>query len=339
MNRTLEAIFRRPLRLLIMLLLLPIVGVTIGFFLPRAYESTATLWATRRYEIIGSTGSESNLLATPAQTQATAMTELLQSHTFALDVANITDLPSTIPPGDTQARENALFEEVSQNVYVSVVGTNSYIITYSHENAQIAQQVVDAVIEHFATQSQTFSVIEAQRQVQILKSQLPAANEEAQVAAEAVNEYRAAHPNLSPTDLENDAQYQLLNTQAETTRGNVQSIQAEITRLNQAISSQGEGASNGEGLFRIVDAPIAPTRPASLTRQLLIAGGAGLGVALLAITIYLVILIRRDRAIYTIQDLQKITMLPVALQIPQLNKPALSLLTTTSSNPPVKSEK
>jgi hypothetical protein len=69
-------------------------------------------------------------------------------------------------------------------------------------------------------------------------------------------------------------------------------------------------------------------------KQLLIGGGGGLAIALLAIIIYLVILIRRDRAVYTTRDIEKITTLPIALQIPQLDKSTLSLLISKATAGP-----
>ena len=88
MRRTLEAIFRHPLQLILLLVLFPTIGVAIAYFLvPRTYQATASLWALHRYEIIGTTGPESDLTSTPAQTQATALSELLQTRSFALTIA------------------------------------------------------------------------------------------------------------------------------------------------------------------------------------------------------------------------------------------------------------
>ena len=84
MRRTLEAIFRRPLQLLRVILPLPLLSLTIVYIPLHAYRTTACLWALHRYEIIGDTGSEGDLVATPAETRVTALSELLQSRTFDL---------------------------------------------------------------------------------------------------------------------------------------------------------------------------------------------------------------------------------------------------------------
>ena len=73
MHRTLEAIFRHPVQLLALLILPLALSLAIAYRLPRSYESAASLWALRRYEIIGATGPESNLLATPSETQVAVL--------------------------------------------------------------------------------------------------------------------------------------------------------------------------------------------------------------------------------------------------------------------------
>jgi hypothetical protein len=86
MNRVLELIFSR-LVLLLMLLAVPLlIAVGIMYLQPRQYEASATLIALRRYEVVGATGPESDLTATPAVTQAAAITEILQTQSVALAI-------------------------------------------------------------------------------------------------------------------------------------------------------------------------------------------------------------------------------------------------------------
>src|SRR5438132_1033698 len=93
MRRTLEAVFRHPIQLLTLLIVLPITGVAIAYFMvPRSYQATASLWALQRYELIGTTGLENDLSSTPAQTQVMALNELLQTHVFVDAVVKGVDL-------------------------------------------------------------------------------------------------------------------------------------------------------------------------------------------------------------------------------------------------------
>src|SRR5579863_3755308 len=89
MYRVLEVFFRHPFRVLLMFILAPAIAVAITYFAtPHSYEASASLWAYERYTVITSYGTDSNLYVTPAQTQATALTELLHSRSFILSVVN-----------------------------------------------------------------------------------------------------------------------------------------------------------------------------------------------------------------------------------------------------------
>src|SRR2546421_7366584 len=148
---------------------------------PRTYQSTASLWALHRYQVIGVTGPESDLLSTPAQTQATALSELLQSRVFALSVAHATSLSSTLDASvqkDPQLRDDALFNEISQHVQVGAQGYNLFTITYVNHNPEVAQQVVQAVIQNFGLQSQGFSVVEGQLLLESYQTELVKAKQD-----------------------------------------------------------------------------------------------------------------------------------------------------------------
>src|SRR5436305_1419284 len=105
------------LHLLVPIALFPLVGLAVMYLMPRSYQATASLWALHRYEVISTTGPESDLQSTPAETQATALTELLQVHAFALSVAEATSLPSTLAANvqaNHDARDEALVTAVSK---------------------------------------------------------------------------------------------------------------------------------------------------------------------------------------------------------------------------------
>ena len=149
------------------------------FVMPRSYQAYASLWAFRRFEIITTTGPESDQQSTPAETQATALTELLQVHAFALSVAKATSLPSTLPAdvkADPAARDDALINAVLK-VQVVAQAYNLFVITYTNSNPEVAQRVVQAVIQNFGLQSQGFSYIEAQPLLAGLQTQLAKAQQ------------------------------------------------------------------------------------------------------------------------------------------------------------------
>jgi hypothetical protein len=325
MYRTLEAIFRKPLQLLILIVLLPALGVAIAYVLPRSYQSTAALWALHRYIVIGATGPESDLQSTPAQTQATALIELLQTRTFVLPIAHETNLASTLNLSSSvlanpEQLDDALFNEISQKVVVASQGYNLFEVSYTNPDPQVAQQVVKGVIKSYASLSIAFSNAEAHLLLASYQAQLATAQQNVDAAVTAETRYAAAHP---ANRLANDPQYALLDAQRLQAQAIVQSIQGEITTVNQAISTQGTSA---DSLFQVIDAPALPDRAVSRLRLYLTSGGIGLGVAMLAYVLYIAILVRRNRAIYTPLDLEKVVSVPVVMQLPHLSAQTVPLL-------------
>jgi hypothetical protein len=292
------------------------------------YQATASLWALHRYAVIGATGLESNLNATPAETQATALSELLQTRAFALTVAHGTNLAATLKldsstMSDSQLLDEALYNEISRKVQVTPQSYNLLEVIYANPNPQVAQQVVEAVLNDFGIQSVGFSLLEGQRLLEGYQPQLVTAQSAADAAAKAESQYIAAHPNLTPNQLPNDPQYALLDAKRLLALNTLQNLQNTIATIKQAIGAQGQTAA---GLFQVLDAPQAASRPLSRLRQYLIGGGIGLGMALLACTLYILMLVRRDRGMYTALDLQKVTVLPVMMQLPQLSSATVSRL-------------
>jgi hypothetical protein len=323
LRRFLEAFFRRPLLLLLLIVLLPLVGLAITYVLPRSYQASASLWAFHRYDVIGSTGPESDLQSTPAETQATALTELLQVHAFALSVAEATSLPSTLSASvqaNPAARDQALVTNVSQ-VQVAAQAYNLFVITYTNTNPSVAQQVVQAVIKNFGLQSQGFSVVEGQQLLAGLQTQLAKAKQDAANAVAAESKYIAAHPSLSKIDLLNDPQYQLLQAHAQDTQAALTNVQTTIATINQQISAQGSGADN---LFKVLDTPYV--EGVSRTKTYLMGGGVGLGLALAGCLLYIIFAARGDRSVYTPLDLQKVAGFPVVMQLPYLTGKTIPLL-------------
>lgn len=323
MVRTLEAIFRHPIQLLVMLIFPIVVSLAVAFVLPRSYQSSASLWALRRYEIIGATGPETDLLATPAQTQVSALSEMLQSRSFALTVAKSANVASTLKLGaqqraNPQLLDDALATEISQHVQVIAKGYNLYQITYASSSPEVAQQVVKTVIQDYKAQGQIFSVAEGQRILAGYQSQLTQAKSDTDTAAVAESQYLAAHPEIARggNNPLNDPQYALLDSKRLQAQSILQNLQSTIASLKQSISTQSTGV---DSFFSIVDPPIVPDIALSRLRVLLTSGGIGAGVGVLACILYILILVRRDRAIYSLVDLQKITSLPTLMELPHFS--------------------
>ncbi|HJT59882.1 MAG TPA: hypothetical protein VJ761_25450 [Ktedonobacteraceae bacterium] len=333
MERILDIFFRRPLLFLLLIAIPPVIGVATAYtFVPRTYQSVANLWALRRYEIIGATGPESNLEATPADTQSTALNELLQTREFSLTVADDAQILPTLHLSssilaNSEQRDDALVAEISKHVLATSLGYNLFQITYANHDPYVAQKVVQAVVANFGIESQGFSVAEGQRLLQSYQGQLPTVKATADNAAAAEAHYIASHPNLNANALAADPQYGQLHNQTLQAQTALNNLQSAITTVQQEIASEGLGA---DSLYRVQDQPTLPYTPASRSKQYLLGGGIGLGLALLIGALYILILIRRDNTVHTALDLTKVTGYPVLMQFPRLPSGAVPVLMKSS---------
>ncbi|HEU0026291.1 MAG TPA: hypothetical protein VFQ25_04175 [Ktedonobacterales bacterium] len=315
MRRTLELIFRHGV-IIAALLIIPIVtALAFVWAQPRQYEGTATLWALQRYSVIGATGPEADLNSTPASTQVTALTELLQAHSFDLAVAKQTDLASTFDAAtraDPRKLNDAIEHELSTKVIPTAVGYNLFQITYDNKSPKIAQQVVAAVVGEFEAQATSFSIAEAKQLIQAYQGQLLQAKQAASEATRVAANYAASHPGAQAFT---DPAYSQLLQQAQAAQTNADALQANINQLQSQLATVGNGTG---GLYSIVDAPNVDSKPVSRAKGFLLGGGIGLAVGLLVTTLLLVALMRRDRSIYSSEDLRRLIQLPITLELTEL---------------------
>lgn len=321
MNRVLEVIFRQFIKLLLLLVLLPAIGVAIAYFLPRSYQSSATLWALSSYQIIGMTGTQidpqSNTPVSPAQSQVDALTELLNTSSFSLAVAKQSSLTPTLnlsasTLANPQLLDKAIFDEISHHVKVTTSGYETFSISYISRDPKVAQRVVEAVIQNYTLQTQHLSMIQAQNMLQSYQRQLAQAKQNLDAAISAQADYVASHPNLSGAALSTDPQYVFLQTQVQSAGDTYDAILKNIASLNQEIAN-----NSSNNLFQVLDEPM-PGLPVSRLITFLIAGAIGLALALTTSTLYILILLRRDQSVYSVADLQNIISRPVVMQVPHL---------------------
>ncbi len=133
---------------------------------------------------------------------------------------------------------------------------------------------------------------------------------------------------LNPYDLEEWPTF--LIPERQQTQQKVQALQNIIDALEQQIASH---TTIADGLYRVLDAPTVPTKPASRTKTLLIGGAAGLLLGLIAAALLTVALMRSDRKIYTRGDLREVTASPVVMELPLLSAKAVEVLVKTSGQP------
>jgi uncharacterized protein involved in exopolysaccharide biosynthesis len=316
MTKMFEICFRRKWALLALLVVPMLISLAIAYKLPRQYQASAGLWASRRYEIIGATGPESDLTNTPATTQATTLQELLQTRSFALAVAYATDLPKHIgvSGSNPETLQDALYTNISTNVVVTAVGYNYFQITYTNTDRQVALQVVRAVVSHYGTESNSQATAEGEQLLVSYESQLKVVQQQANQAAQAVAAY-LQQQQLTLDQAQSDPKYQLLSGQASQANATLLNIENNIDTVNQQLATL---SGQSTGLYQTIDAPTVPSQPQSRAKTLLLGGGIGLIIGLLASIGYYLLLSRMDQSIYSPSDIPDITEYPVLVQIPRL---------------------
>jgi uncharacterized protein involved in exopolysaccharide biosynthesis len=251
---------------------------------------------------------------------------LLQTRTFALAVAHETSLASTLTldantANNPQLLDDALFKAISQGVQVTDSGNNLVIVNYKSRDPKVAQQVVAAVVGQYAGQVQRIALHLGQQQLKDYQAQLAQTRKDFASAQAAESQYITAHPELQG-QLQTDPQYTLLHARTVQAQAQLQDIQATIDTIYRGIAQQGSTNS----FFEVLDAPVIAVQPESRLGLFLIAGGIGLGLALLACSLYIIILVRRNRAVYTPLDVENVLALPVVAQLPHLAPTTVSAL-------------
>jgi len=319
MRRALEIVFRQQRQFLLLVTLLSALSLVIGFFIPRPYQASASIWAANRYNLTDATWASQwyRILGVdngvPAQVQAGALTELLNTRAFALQVANATDLPKRMSTASQQQRDDALYADISHNVKVAVAGNNLVLITYTNADAHIALQMVGATVQAFAKASQQLAVQSGQELLTADQAQLAALQNAANQAVADLQAYRAAHPRETPSEQANDPQYQTLSQQVTNANNYVQSLQSQIGQLQLQLATIGW---QPDAFFTVQDTPAMIPSPTSRAQTLLLALAVGLAVALAIASLYLAAVMRADHAVYIAADVKSCLSVPVLAEIP-----------------------
>lgn len=330
-RRILEALLRYPLQLLILFALCPIAGIAVVYLtVPKTYHATAILWATHKYDELTATSLDTNDLSTPAETQVTALSELVQTRSFSLTVAREANLVVTLKAqirDNPQSRDDALVMAISQYVQIQASGYNLFTITYTSTNPQVAQRVVAAIIDNYGQQSQNIAAPGEQNLLGAYQSEFSQAYTNTQKAVTAESQYIQSHPELTQSKLQNNPRYQQLYAQMQHAQLNLQKIQDSIAAVEQDIITHRIIATS---LYKVLDTPTV--EPVSRLKILFLGAGAGLAIGVVGSALFIALVIRRDRRVYTSEDLQKVIAYPVVMELPRLSPKTVPILIKTSGD-------
>jgi len=83
----------------------------------------------------------------------------------------------------------------------------------------------------------------------------------------------------------------------------------------------------------VLDEPVVPNQPISRLKSLLLGTGVGLAVGVLAGALFIALIARRDRKVYSSDDLRKVTSYPVVMELPQLSPKTVSVIVMMRRRP------
>lgn len=299
MERYVETFFRFKWLFLFVLIVVPALGAGYAFDQQVVlYQSTGTVW-TDKPAYLDIASPDWNQWDTPAQNQAGNVQEFLQTNSFALDVLRQTDLRVYLTTPLETDRTLALLRK-----YISVrpIGTHLLAISYSYMQPQVAQEVVQAIIDTF--NKEVLSSADSQNSVALAFYQKKLADAKAQAvdATAALRSYLNAHPELTQGSTAPQAQVSQLIANAAFSAQHPELVKliqdqtaaaAEQTKFQNSVDqiefSQSSATVGTAQSFRIMDAPVVPKVAQSSKRKLAlqigIAGGAALGFVVVGVII------------------------------------------------------
>ncbi len=300
---------------LIPILILPAVATYYGYKTQKEYESTALLYIQDSSLVSGSP------YASPAQNGADAMLQLLQSETFIVTVAAVTDLANQYDLTTRYGQDLAFGRLRSDvNIFATGVGANTVEIVVDDKSPTIAQQIAAGLISVFTDYFSTQRLALDKKTEQFLDGEIKSAQAQVQQDSSRLQQYLNAHPGISSNSLDPtlaQLQQQLQQDQA--------SEQTFAQKLGAVQFDEAAATSGNSQLFTVLDQPLVPLSSTLHLKKLLVYPGEGLGIALALIILIVGLRTVMDRKVYTTRDLKAIAeSLEMEVVPPLLTVPALT---------------
>jgi capsular polysaccharide biosynthesis protein len=315
-GKFLEAVFRHKLLILLPMILTPVVVTPAGSYFVRPYfESSSVVWVGKLTYL--RSVDDANPWSTPAQIEAGRIGDLFRTRAFVLNVAKRTELAPLI--GSETGEEN-LVSYFSRSVGVVPTGTNLLTVTARADQAQLAFQVANAVVETYRERRADERTEQAGLAISFHEARLQEARDDLAKATAEIRRYVAANPRLTTIDpnrgvastaaarmglppIAIDPQLAELIRKVDAEQKEVDTIR---TALDQARMETAAGMEGQDVNFRVIDVARVPSAPVSQRRRLAIFPAAGLVVGLGLGLGLLVALVVADRSVRSMKDLPSV---------------------------------
>jgi uncharacterized protein involved in exopolysaccharide biosynthesis len=294
--RYLRTLLRHWALYVIPLLVLPVIMTAYGYVTLRTYQSQANL-IFERPSFLPSVGIEWDTSQTPAQNQAGAINQMLQTRGFMMGIAARTDL-AAVYKLKTQAGQDAAIARLTDDLNVQAgKGPDLIVVTANDRMPRIAQQAARALIDQYAAYYAENRLTDDQNDIKFFTDQATQARNYLTVDNQRIDQFMRDHPETT-AQAELDPQLATMRqAQAQD-----QSTLDTFTKLLKGAQVDAQATSAAGPLFTVADAPSAPQSKLA-KRKLFLDTGIGFGIALALVVGIVVFLTRRDRHVYFAQDL------------------------------------
>ena len=303
----------RFLYLPVLVLLLAATAFGTYYLSQSQYEATARIWVEKSaLEGVLSSDAPPGYVASPAQLQADKLYQLVQTDTFMLAVLQNSNLNGKIT--NQPDLDRRLIRAVRTNLGVTALGANTVRISYIGDDPEVSRQIVANTIDQFRTWSLRSAIEQRSVERSFYEKQLQIYQTQMDEAARRVDEFQQQHPfpdPASPQYLELTS----LQRELETARNLHNVTRAKIEQAN-AANSLIDASRQAE--FQVLDAPMTPTRPASTLTRMAKYLGLGLVASFGLVALAIAFATWQDTTIRTVDDLRRVTGVPVIDVIPRL---------------------
>jgi uncharacterized protein involved in exopolysaccharide biosynthesis len=337
MIRYLETFYRHRLILVAPVVLVLLISVSIVYFQPRAYDATSKLWVDK--DLLGTTAVDTSFSA-PADTQVAVLQELLKTRSFAVKVAargplvaallsrraaaakdpvaqlsNVVQGKSTSNAPLTQEQQDDLvYTTISAAAKADSSGPNIVTVTYQDADPDIAAAVAQGIVDQFIVELLSNQRAQAATAADFYTGQVKSAEVDLSAKDAAVYNYLTAHPEQQLASAIPDLTVSQLRRDDDLARTRYESMLSKLDNANLQAQLANDPTPSG---LRVIDPALSPRRPVSRTTQLLEAGGAGLISGLGLMLLCLVVLTLADTSLRHPAEVETMTGLTVAGDIPQ----------------------
>jgi uncharacterized protein involved in exopolysaccharide biosynthesis len=335
-RKLLEALFRYKWLILLPPIVIPAVVTPIALATaPVYYESVVGIWVDQPTYL--AVKDPTTQYTSPAAAQTSALTEMLHTRTFDLDVASRTPLASVASSRGGDARIQDLFDK---GILVAPSGSHLVVLKARAPTGQLAAQIAQAVVDAYQDQTSSQQLDQSGVAISFYQTQLQSAQDQLSRSSQELSQYATAmgydgsadatvgpaqNGTLSASAL--DPKFAQLQSSVNFAQ---QQVDQARTSLQQAQLASAAAVQGGQVGFQVIDPPQVPTAPASNSKSVVVFAVASLVVGFGLSGMLLVLLVAGDRSIRRDADLA--SSFPVLGVVPQLSMkraPKFARRTTT----------